>query len=45
MGNVRQLGDLFGGREGLHQAIDDLGRYLFDVAQLQLDLVSCEHHA
>jgi type I restriction enzyme R subunit len=32
MGNVIELGDLFGGREELHQAIDDLGRRLFDVA-------------
>lgn len=31
MGNVVQLGDLFGGREALHKAIDDLGRHLFDV--------------
>lgn len=31
LGNVVQLGDLFGGREALHQAIDDLGRRLFDV--------------
>lgn len=31
MGNVIQLGELFGGRETLHKAIDDLGRRLFDV--------------
>ncbi|MCA1707363.1 MAG: hypothetical protein LC808_30490, partial [Actinobacteria bacterium] len=31
MGNVVQLGELFGGRESLHEAIDDLGKNLFDV--------------
>jgi type I restriction enzyme R subunit len=31
MGNIRELGKLFGGRDGLHGAIDDLGRRLFDV--------------
>jgi type I restriction enzyme R subunit len=31
MGNVIDLGGLFGGREALHEAIDDLGRHLFDV--------------
>jgi type I restriction enzyme, R subunit len=31
MGNVIKLGGLFGGREALHEAIDDLGRHLFDV--------------
>lgn len=31
MGNVIELGGLFGGREALHEAIDDLGRHLFDV--------------
>jgi len=31
MGNVIELGSLFGGRDALHEAIDDLGRRLFDV--------------
>ncbi|MGH3924786.1 MAG: type I restriction-modification enzyme R subunit C-terminal domain-containing protein, partial [Pseudonocardiaceae bacterium] len=31
MGNVIELGGLFGGRDALHEAIDDLGRHLFDV--------------
>jgi len=31
MGNVVELGGLFGGRDALHEAIDDLGRHLFDV--------------
>jgi type I restriction enzyme R subunit len=31
MGNIRELGELFGGRDGLHVAIDDLGKRLFDV--------------
>lgn len=30
MGNVVELGALFGGRDALHEAIDDLGRRLFD---------------
>ena len=29
MGNVIELGGLFGGRDALHEAIDDLGRHLF----------------
>jgi type I restriction enzyme, R subunit len=32
MGNVVELGVLFGGRDALHEAIDDLGRHLFDVS-------------
>jgi hypothetical protein len=31
MGNVIELGGLFGGRDALHEAIDDFGRHLFDV--------------
>lgn len=31
MGNVVELGDLFCGRDALHEAIDNLGRHLFDV--------------
>lgn len=31
MGNVIELGGLFGGRDALHEAIDNLGRHLFDV--------------
>ncbi|MGH3873343.1 MAG: EcoAI/FtnUII family type I restriction enzme subunit R [Pseudonocardiaceae bacterium] len=31
MGNVIELGGLFGGRDALHEAIDGLGRHLFDV--------------
>lgn len=31
MGNVIKLGGLFGGRDALHGAIDNLGRHLFDV--------------
>jgi type I restriction enzyme R subunit len=31
MGNVRQLGALFDGPEGLHSVIDELGKRLFDV--------------
>ena len=31
MGNVIELGGLFGGWEALHEAIDDLERHLFDV--------------
>jgi type I restriction enzyme R subunit len=31
MGNVIELGGLFSGRDALHEAIDDLGRHLFDV--------------
>ncbi|MGH4009192.1 MAG: EcoAI/FtnUII family type I restriction enzme subunit R [Pseudonocardiaceae bacterium] len=31
LGNVIELGGLFGGRDALHEAIDDLGRHLFDV--------------
>jgi type I restriction enzyme, R subunit len=32
IGNPVQLGDLFGGPQRMHEAIDDLGRHLFDVA-------------
>lgn len=31
MGNVIELGDLFGGRDALHEVINELGRHLFDV--------------
>ena len=31
MGNVIELGGLFGGQDALHEAIDNLGRHLFDV--------------
>ncbi len=30
-GNMIELGGLFGGRDALHEAIDDLRRHLFDV--------------